>query len=718
MKKNKKNLLRIFCLITATVSLCSFSGCAETLDAILQGFLEATKVEYGENDWNPDTDGVMDGASSDGGTSEGGQRPSDNPVPDTPDLTKEVLRSETDTMGHKIVYYTDGSKEDLGRAVALDFSPKAPDSQYGYHYFSTLSNGAELCSLYDDLYRVALGFHNSQKNAVSVNGNYELADFRYSDYGLTKKEATGVWRTVAMEYPEFFWWSNSLLVGNREMTMLADGNYALASTRMQTQALIEETVKECDRYLDGTTSLVERALTVHDYIVSKMDYAYQADGYTPEEELWAHNIAGIATHKKGVCEAYAKTFDYLCGFFGLESLTVVGEALQGGESIGHAWNLLYLDREWHALDATWNDCGAQGVSREWWGMGETEFSQTHIANTPADGWGVDYQFALPEISQNYLSPTRIYTTGEEDSALYATIEDALLTTETGKNYRVALYPETAVTEKTGLLIVGRGATLNQTKFTAKGEITLVGKYDYYDGGYYALSALRAPNGLTLQKNLTLEDLSFWGKTLSLGTYTLKTTGNAVEVYGDGTITGANGSLLQSQTSGWTALGKVDLYAVSAEGKECRLEGGGQVQTAEIQNGTFRLYGAESVSLGTVWFASNSARLYIDGARAETTISIDELSMSGVLGLSKQATVYLVYTSAEDYPVVSVDSLTSANGYLALISQTMHPALLGKSLINVGSISYSKFTVGYSTGGNLQTVTSYFQKDGSGNIVAK
>lgn len=717
MKKNKKNLLRVLCLIVATVSLGSFSGCAETLDAILQGFLEATKVEYGENDWNPDTDGVMDGATSDGGSSDSGT--SDDPEPDTPDITKEVLRSETDTMGHKIVYYTDGSKEDLGRAVALNFAPTAPDSKYGYHYFSTLDNGAELCSLYNDLYRVALGFHNSQKNAVAVNGNYELADFRYSDYGLTKDEATGVWRTVAMEYPEFFWWSNSLLVGNREMTMLADGNYALASTRMQAQALIEEIVKECDTYLDGTTTLVERALTVHDYIVSEMDYAYQADGYTPEEELWAHNIAGIATHKKGVCEAYAKTYDYLCGFFGLETLTVVGEALQDGTRIGHAWNLVYLDGKWHALDATWNDCGAQGVSREWWGMGKTEFSQTHIANTPADGWGVDYQFALPdEISENYLSPTRIYATGEEDSVLYATVEDAILTTETGKNYRVALYPETAVTEKTGLLIVGRGATLNQTNFTANGEITLVGRYDYYDGGYYALATLHAPNGLTLQQNLTLEDVAFFGKTLSLGACTLKATGSAVELYADGTITGESGSLLQSQTSSWTALGKADLYAVSAEGKECRLEGGGKVQKTEIHNGVFRLYGAESVSLGTVWFASNSVRLYIDGANAETNIAITELSMNGVFGISKQATVYLVYTSVEDYPVLSVNSLNSTNVYLALVSQTTHPALLGKSLINIGDISYSKFTVGYSLGGNLQTVTSYFQKDGSGNIVAK
>lgn len=705
-------------MFTVTASMGAFCGCAETFNDILSDFLDATQVEYGENDWNPNVDGVTGGGSSDGGFSGGTQdEPDDTLIPDNPDPEKLILKTETDGMGHKIAYYTDGSKEDLGRVVALDFTPQSPENKYGYRYFSTLSNGEALCALYNDLYNVALGFHNSKKNAVSVNGNYELADFKYSDYGLSQDEATGVWRTVAMEYPQFFWWSNSLLVGKMEMTMLADENYALASVRAQTQTAIEEIVKECDGYLDGTTSLAERALTIHDYIIGEMDYAYEADGITPEMELWAHNIAGIAVNKGGVCEAYAKTFDYLCGFFDLNTLTVVGEALQNGEQIGHAWNLLELDGEWYALDATWNDCSGQGVSREWWGMAETEFSQTHIPNTPADGWGVDYQFALPQISKNYLSPTRIYQTGETDSEMYATIEDALAVTETGKAYEVALYPDTAITEN-GLPIVERGAVLNEKEFTANGEITLVGNYSTYDGGYYTLSYLQAPNGLLLKTDLKLRDLSLWGKNLSLGACTLTAVGNAVEIYADSAITGSANSLFCSQTSGWTALGQVNLYELSAEGGECRLEAGGQVEYVKIRNGTFRLYGVSNVSLTSVWFASDEVRLYVDGATAQTQISIGAVTSGQTLSYLAKSVIYLVYASAETYPVLTVESLSSGGLYLILVGQGLHPALLGKTIANIGNISYSKITLGYSSGGNVQSVTSYFKKNTAGEIVTK
>ena len=723
MKKKKKFLLKILCLLTAGVSLCSFSGCGDILNEILQDFFETTQIEYGETDWNPEVDGSIGGGSLVDPTpsnpdGENGSGTTPTPTPDTPNPEKELLYTQTDEIGHKIAYYKDGSKEDLGRAIPLDFSSENPENKYGYQYFSTLLDGAELCALYKDLYRLGVSFHTSQKDAVSVSGNYEIAEFRYADYGLSKEQATAVWRTVAIEYPEFFWWSNSLLVGNKTITLLADGQYAKGSVRAQTQAYIEEIVRECDEYIDGTKSLTERALTIHDYIVNEMDYAYESDGVTPESELWAHNIAGIAVNKASVCEGYAKTFDYLCGFFGLQTLTVVGEAYQNGQSIGHAWNLLYLDEEWYPVDATWNDYGGQGVSREFFGMAEGEFSKTHIPTLPTDGWGVDFQVEMPTMSQTYLSPTRISGNGADDEMLYATVEDALATAKAGGSYSVYLYPETVINQA-GLDIVGRGATLNQTEFSFNGNITLVGSYQYYQSGYYLLAEIDLPNGLTLKGDLTLQDLCVLGKNLSLGANTLKLIGSVAEIYVDGVITGANGSLLQSQTSEWTALGAVDLYEISAEGEQCRLEEGGKISRVEIHSGVFRLYGKAGVNITKLWYGSTKAQLYIDQASAKTEISIGNIEMDGAIGYTGKAIVYLVYSSASSYPIITVGGITSCGGiYLALYSEVLAPTKLGKSLMNIDAIPYSKMTVVYSSGGSFQTVTSYFQKDTNGDILAK
>lgn len=717
MKKIKKNLLRAFCLLTATVSVCSFSGCAEVWMEILQDFVGATQVEYGEGDWNPDTDGSSGGGSVGGGdSSESGKDnpvdPTPTPKPNQPDPSKDLLSLETDEMGHQIAFYTDGTSEDLGRSVALDFAVERPETKYGYQQFSYLEKGAELCSLYQEIYRVSANFHNSGKNAVAVDGNYELAEFTFKDYGLTEEECTSVWRTVGIEYPEFFWWCNSLLVGKRSMTVLVDPLYASGTVRAQTQEQIQNLVADCDTYLDGTTNRHERALTIHDYIIREMDYAYEMDGITPVTETWAHNIAGIATHNAGVCEAYAKTFDYLCGMFNLESLTVVGKALQNYQYIGHAWNMICLDGSWYLLDATWNDCASQGVSRQWWGMANSEFSQTHITNT-SDTWGVDYQCEMPEAQDRYLSPTRLYKDGEKQTQLYWTIEDALCMTSWGDN-RVILYPDTSVTQD-GLPIVGVGATFNDSWITTNGNTTLVGEYEEIDGLYYTLSELDSPSGVMFASNITFENLRFTGRYLEVYYSTLTTTGNAVELFPEDRVYAYNGGTIHTETSGWTSFGKAELYVLVNYGTECRLQQGGSVESVEVYNGgVLRLHGTENVSIGKVYLETENDSLYIDGAMDYTTIDIFSLSTS-----FGEATIRIVYETMETYPYLRISDFYG-NRLSFILKSTLDflPIDFVKAIANIGHLDYGMvgITYVYSNGMREIDFTNYFYKNAYGEIV--
>jgi transglutaminase/protease-like cytokinesis protein 3 len=82
-----------------------------------------------------------------------------------------------------------------------------------------------------------------------------------------------------------------------------------------------------------------------------MEYAYEADGSTPENDAWAHNILGVFEKKTGVCEAYSKTFQLLLNYCGVDNIYVTGYATEP-----HAWNLAKMDDgSWYWFDLTWDD---------------------------------------------------------------------------------------------------------------------------------------------------------------------------------------------------------------------------------------------------------------------------------------------------------------------------------------------------------------------------
>ena len=540
--RRKNKALRAVCCLAAAFSVFAFSGCTD----ILYFFLPDTATQsYQPNEWNPNEDpnssdsqggsqgGWQDSSSNGGdnagdnsGGSQGGMDiPVVTPTPNEPDPNKQWSYTVTDEMGHKIVYYTDGTNEDLGRVEPLNFTIPEPYTQYGYQYFQAQPKGAELCAFYDDIYNVAWKFHYSGKDLTLTNNHYKIAELDFSKYGLSQDEAAGVWRTVYGEYPEFFWWGNSLLLGRENITLLADEAYAKAATREELQAQIQDKVQDCDRYIDGTTSLVERALTIHDYVATRVTYAYEDDGVTPQDDIWAHNIVG-AVQGTGVCEAYAKFYAYLCDFFALDTLFVIGSATQNGSTIGHAWNMLQLGGEWYNIDVTWNDGNGAMLSREWFGMGSEEFSQTHVAITPAYGWGVNYQYELPTPSTAALSPVRILERAENDSSeipqeeqnqapMYAFIEEIYDKMMSENAYVAYLYPHTKVSVE-GTTIMPRGARLNSYKTHTEGSLTLVGAFTAYVEGYYTIGTLTAASGLELCSDLTLQDLRLETSSLSLG----------------------------------------------------------------------------------------------------------------------------------------------------------------------------------------------------------
>ncbi len=497
-----KCLRSLSCLLMAlsflTVSACdlsSYLGTSEGENSSTSS--SSTKTE------SSSTASEEEEGSTNTSTSEGGNDSTDPPpVTEEPDPEKVVDRYERDDIGHKVVYYTDGSFEDLGREVPLNFATPVPTTQYGYQSLAKESDGAGLCAFYAEIYTAVTTFHNSKTDLKKDSeGSYTVAEINYAAKGLTKAQAVAVWKVFTEENPLFYWLDSSLLYTDENLYILANEDYVAYQTRSHINEKIKALALDCDSYLSGLTTVAERALTIYDYLIYKLDYAYEQDGITPSNASWAHNIAGGALYNAGVCETYAQTYDYFCGLFGIECMTVVGMAGEQASTFGgHAWNYLCLDNKWYAVDVTWAD--QQYLLRDYFGQELTSYNQTHVADLPTSEWGINYQCALPALSQG-LCPVLV---GEEGGkpTMVSTIDEGLLsmTNERGR-YLITVYPATTVTAENGLTVYPYGATVFNTATLPK-----VGHITFESGVKGYVSEINTLQKITLQSSITMDGLDY------------------------------------------------------------------------------------------------------------------------------------------------------------------------------------------------------------------
>lgn len=100
---------------------------------------------------------------------------------------------------------------------------------------------------------------------------------------------------------------------------------------------------------------VEKELTIHDYILSRCEYQYDADDADRDSAL------GFFRNGMCRCSGYTDAFRLLGRLAGLEIEEIGGPTTRDapGEK-GHAWNLIRLDGLWYVVDLTWDDMVSPG----------------------------------------------------------------------------------------------------------------------------------------------------------------------------------------------------------------------------------------------------------------------------------------------------------------------------------------------------------------------
>ena len=300
-------------------------------------------------------------------------------------------------------------------------------TDYAYNSLLTLSNGDNMADFYQEIASVASGFHNSDEDAETViSGNNEIyyaAEIYFDDNFLTYEEAVTVWTAFYMDHPLYYWMSNVITYTDKYLALTVGAEYADGESRELINVQIYDAVEYYVTLLEGESSVYNITLALHDTLIQNADYAYEADGVTPSMELSAHNILGVLLGDVGVCDSYAKSFQLLLNYCGIDNIYVTGYA-----SVAHAWNLVKLDDgRWYWYDLTWDDQPgfSLGVRHNYfcvtdetlvkWTDGSTnkntKFIEDHFPNTPGSS-GVNYFYSLPQRADSPYSGVEELLRGE------------------------------------------------------------------------------------------------------------------------------------------------------------------------------------------------------------------------------------------------------------------------------------------------------------------
>ncbi|XMB65926.1 DUF5011 domain-containing protein [Mycoplasmatota bacterium zrk1] len=480
-------------------------------------------------------------------------------VTDNYDSEVTVITSgvvDNDTVGTYYIYYNaqdasgNNAIEQVRKINVVDTTPPTFDEMQtlGYGYYDiTLDEAKENHRLlYMHLYDLSVQFENSTENYTLSNNEYVYDLIDLSEYSLTSDEAFSVIKLFKLDHPEFFWISNSFSYTDTHIYVYLVPEYSSYQNRLEVFNGLETMYSETDLLIVDSMSDMEKTLAIHDYIITRADYAYEIDGFTPQDDYWAHNVDGFVLDKGVVCEGYAEIFDLLAKRYELFSISVVGDSNEQR----HQWNLVAIDDDYYFVDTTWNDKGNDDISYLFFGLGYETLLETHTYDHPTDtGW--NYLYQLPTVTQEDVDIVWLYES-DQYVGTYTSTESAFedMTNLTGE-YVVTFSEYEAINFGIATAQL-REIEIPSGVYPLVGSITFRGKKTEYGEGLYDVTSLYATGGITLNSTLILENVDIYSRetnmyNFDIDDHTVVFEGYATLISGNIMMTGTDNSKIVTKS---------------------------------------------------------------------------------------------------------------------------------------------------------------------------
>ncbi len=123
--------------------------------------------------------------------------------------------------------------------------------------------------------------------------------------------------------------------------------YSMSKTEIKRrQSIIDAETRKILSYINNDMTPLEKALTVHDYIIA--NYSYDTRVYI-DNTLASRRLDTMVMQKTGVCEGYTRLFGYMMDILEIPWAPVPSEKHT------HIWNKIQLDGNWYHIDLTYDD---------------------------------------------------------------------------------------------------------------------------------------------------------------------------------------------------------------------------------------------------------------------------------------------------------------------------------------------------------------------------
>ena len=279
------------------------------------------------------------------------------------------------------------------------------NQEYGYAYLGTMENGDACQQFYRLLDEKTRHFHTDPSlNAAQESEDYDpvVGKIEYEKLGLTVEEAQAVWKTYRDDNPLYYWLSNMVACNSKYLYLLAYPEYAHGTQRMATNAVLYQKISGYLSAIPSGATDYQIALLMHDRMIASIDYALDESGQ-PQMASWAHSILGVFEETGAVCEGFARAYQLLLNFKGVDCLLVTGTSREQG----HAWNMIRLDGEWFGVDVTWDDGSENSNPYAYFCLSDSQFYSSHEKDLPTET-SVDFLYEVPDLCDYSIEWTDLY----------------------------------------------------------------------------------------------------------------------------------------------------------------------------------------------------------------------------------------------------------------------------------------------------------------------
>lgn len=260
------------------------------------------------------------------------------------------------------------NKETIGNVS--DISSNYNISQKGYkynnrYYYNQLSECAK--AMYDT---VVDNLDDLQRGSCTIQIDYDFNSLLKSSNGgeLLDNYYNDAINAINLDIPNLFYLDfQKLYINIEKKSSLFSTRYKVFINskyyknfyidEFTSTSQVLETINQIDTIKSQIVSKASgndynKIRYVHDWIIDYMAYDMEYD----EDSAYSTSVYGGLIEKKGVCEAYARTYKYILDELGIENILIKGTATNSiGNTENHMWNYVKLYGNWYAVDITWDD---------------------------------------------------------------------------------------------------------------------------------------------------------------------------------------------------------------------------------------------------------------------------------------------------------------------------------------------------------------------------